>query len=255
MNFEFKCPQCGQMVETDESYRGQVAECPCCGKGIVIPRDKLKVHTEQKERLIHAHGQLRNMVEPNKECYKSVVEDDTGSLKEWFYHPKSGPDIGPLAIHELRGRITRETLIWKNGMVEWTKAGNLPELTSILAGMKPPLPPTIISDKWMWCLSIIPIVACWTFSILVHDAVGFVVAVVLNTIFVILDFKEIDKSGRDVSTACYLWGLLFVPGYMFYRAAKYSKRYAPAIIWCVLLVLPLMIFMLLFSLVAVSAVQ
>ena len=38
MNFEFKCPQCGQMVEADEAYRGQVAECPHCGKGIVVPR-------------------------------------------------------------------------------------------------------------------------------------------------------------------------------------------------------------------------
>ena len=36
--FLFSCPQCGQSVETDETYRGQVAECPYCGKGIVIPR-------------------------------------------------------------------------------------------------------------------------------------------------------------------------------------------------------------------------
>ena len=45
MNFEFKCPQCGQMVEADESYRGQVAECPFCGKGIVIPRQNLRTDT------------------------------------------------------------------------------------------------------------------------------------------------------------------------------------------------------------------
>ena len=45
MNFEFKCPQCGQMVEAEESYRGQVAECPFCGKGIVIPRQNLRTGT------------------------------------------------------------------------------------------------------------------------------------------------------------------------------------------------------------------
>lgn len=39
---EFKCPQCGQSVETDESYAGQVARCPHCERGIVIPRGKLK---------------------------------------------------------------------------------------------------------------------------------------------------------------------------------------------------------------------
>lgn len=45
MNFEFKCPQCGQMVEADEAYRGQVAECPHCGKGIVIPRHNPQTRT------------------------------------------------------------------------------------------------------------------------------------------------------------------------------------------------------------------
>ena len=38
--FDFKCPQCGQMVSADESDRGQVVECPCCGKGIVVPRNR-----------------------------------------------------------------------------------------------------------------------------------------------------------------------------------------------------------------------
>ena len=37
-NFEFKCPQCGNSVEAEDSWRGQVAECPHCGKNIVIPR-------------------------------------------------------------------------------------------------------------------------------------------------------------------------------------------------------------------------
>ena len=40
--FEFNCPQCGQTIEADESLRGQVAECPHCGKGIVVPRGKAK---------------------------------------------------------------------------------------------------------------------------------------------------------------------------------------------------------------------
>ncbi len=40
MNFEFKCPQCGNAVSVDESYRGQVVECPHCAKGIVVPNSK-----------------------------------------------------------------------------------------------------------------------------------------------------------------------------------------------------------------------
>ena len=40
--FKFKCPQCGQTIEADESFRGQTAECPYCGKGIVVPRGATK---------------------------------------------------------------------------------------------------------------------------------------------------------------------------------------------------------------------
>ena len=48
MNFEFKCPQCGNAVSVDESYRGQVAECPHCNKGIVIPHSKESAAKVQK---------------------------------------------------------------------------------------------------------------------------------------------------------------------------------------------------------------
>ena len=40
MSVEFKCPQCGNAVSVDESYRGQVVECPHCAKGIVVPKSK-----------------------------------------------------------------------------------------------------------------------------------------------------------------------------------------------------------------------
>ena len=37
--FEFKCPQCDESIEADDSMCGEVAECPSCGKGIVVPRN------------------------------------------------------------------------------------------------------------------------------------------------------------------------------------------------------------------------
>ena len=37
--FDFKCPQCRQTIEADDSLCGQVAECPHCGKGIVVPHN------------------------------------------------------------------------------------------------------------------------------------------------------------------------------------------------------------------------
>ena len=41
--FTFKCPQCAQVIEADESFRGQVAPCPFCEKNIVVPNVKPQV--------------------------------------------------------------------------------------------------------------------------------------------------------------------------------------------------------------------
>ena len=48
MNFEFKCPQCGNAVAVDESYRGQVVECPHCTRGIVVPKSKTNSQAVQR---------------------------------------------------------------------------------------------------------------------------------------------------------------------------------------------------------------
>lgn len=42
-HIKFNCPQCGQKIEADDSVCGKVAECPLCGKGIVIPRTTTSV--------------------------------------------------------------------------------------------------------------------------------------------------------------------------------------------------------------------
>lgn len=234
--FKFNCPQCHKLVEADDSFRGQVAECPYCGKGIVIPA---KVQVEPKGKIIHKQAQPIGLSESNTTSHKLVIKkNNTNTPKEWYYHPASGSDIGPVAICDLTGRITRNTLVWKMGMAEWCQAGNLPELASILTVVKPPVPPTAISDKWLWCLAVIPIVISWILESSLGYAVSLVVTIILNFTFATLDGKEIERSGRDTTS---LWWVLLVPVYLFVRAARYSKRYAPAIVWCVLFALELIV--------------
>ena len=36
-DFEFKCPNCGNILEIDETHRGKKTTCPACGKSILIP--------------------------------------------------------------------------------------------------------------------------------------------------------------------------------------------------------------------------
>jgi membrane protease subunit (stomatin/prohibitin family) len=57
----------------------------------------------------------------------------------------SGQQAGPFDAAVLQqmahtGQLSRETLVWKQGMSEWAAAGQLPELASIFGTVPPPLP-------------------------------------------------------------------------------------------------------------------
>ncbi len=63
-----------------------------------------------------------------------------------FYAALGGQQAGPfdmatLQAHANAGQLTRETLVWRQGMAGWTPAGQVPELTSLFAAEPPPLPP------------------------------------------------------------------------------------------------------------------
>jgi len=58
----------------------------------------------------------------------------------------AGETTGPFDAAQIRqmaagGQFTGETLVWKAGMANWTKAGEVPELASLLAVVPPPPPP------------------------------------------------------------------------------------------------------------------
>lgn len=68
----------------------------------------------------------------------------TGIAK--FFVALDGQQAGPFdmtAIAELArsGRLTGETLVWKQGMASWAAASSVPELGATLGGSPPPLPP------------------------------------------------------------------------------------------------------------------
>jgi Putative virion core protein (lumpy skin disease virus) len=59
---------------------------------------------------------------------------------QWYY-AVNGQQQGPVDAAALSSRITRETLVWKQGMSGWTAAGEVPELSGLFAAAPPPLPP------------------------------------------------------------------------------------------------------------------
>jgi len=64
---------------------------------------------------------------------------------EWFVGVngrQQGPfELAALAGQAADGTLTREALIWKNGMPAWTAAGQVAELAGAFAAVPPPLPP------------------------------------------------------------------------------------------------------------------
>ena len=54
----------------------------------------------------------------------------------------TGPfDISVLAQMAAVGQLTADSLVWKNGMAQWAKAGTVDELKNLLANAMPPIPP------------------------------------------------------------------------------------------------------------------
>ena len=52
-----------------------------------------------------------------------------------FYIGENGSPVGPFSVNELIARgITPDTLVWQEGMIDWKKASNVPELAAALSG-------------------------------------------------------------------------------------------------------------------------
>ncbi len=63
-----------------------------------------------------------------------------------FWTAAGGQQSGPHGVDALResarsGGLTRETLVWREGMGAWTPAGEVSELASLFPATPPPLPP------------------------------------------------------------------------------------------------------------------
>lgn len=62
-----------------------------------------------------------------------------------FYVAVNGQQSGPFDMAQLQqmlqsGQLTRESLVWKQGMADWKAAGQLAELSSLFGAVPPPLP-------------------------------------------------------------------------------------------------------------------
>ncbi|MBS1222954.1 MAG: putative virion core protein (Lumpy skin disease virus)-like protein [Proteobacteria bacterium] len=62
-----------------------------------------------------------------------------------YFVALNGQQAGPFAMEELQrqaqsGQLNRATLVWAQGMANWTQAGEVAELNALFANLPPPLP-------------------------------------------------------------------------------------------------------------------
>lgn len=62
-----------------------------------------------------------------------------------YFVAVNGQQMGPLDLNGLKqmvgqGQLTRDTLVWKQGMAAWSPAGQVAEVSSVFGAVPPPLP-------------------------------------------------------------------------------------------------------------------
>ena len=176
------------------------------------------------------------------QCGQALIANAEDDGEKWYYVSSSNNKLGPFSKDDMMGfvqaeRISRETLVWKQGMLEWIPAIQ----TDLLQTIKDVAPPLPISDKYVWSLATVPILVSWFIEALGLPSVAVTsVVIALNITFMILDSSKLSKSG--INTSSWMWtGIVMVPVYLFLRASKTNKKYGYAIAWCLVFLLDLII--------------
>ena len=96
-----------------------------------------------------------------------------------YYILNGSEQQGPYTIDQLRGRVTPQTYVWREGLADWVQAINLPELSAILLPEGSVSPSGVVKPKDYLVESIlVTLFCCMVFGIL-----GIVYSVQANSAF------------------------------------------------------------------------
>lgn len=96
-----------------------------------------------------------------------------------YYILNGSEQQGPYTIDQLRGRVTPQTYVWREGLADWVQAINLPELSAVLLPEGSVSPSGVVKPKDYLVESIlVTLFCCMVFGIL-----GIVYSVQANSAF------------------------------------------------------------------------
>ncbi len=90
-------------------------------------------------------NQMGQTMAPNQQQPAAAAPPPLPSQDKYFI-AVNGQQTGPFDLQTIRnkisgGEVRKETLVWKNGMAAWTKAGEVEPIKGLFGAAPPPLPP------------------------------------------------------------------------------------------------------------------
>lgn len=209
------CRHCGAVIPDDSVF------CSKCGKNV----SEIEQHTEDI------------LPENNSQ---NTDEKFVGEL-EWYYKDDKG-EVGPCTQNDIETAIRRgqvdiegEVKIGQDG--QWFQLMDSRFFT-LIQSLSPKK--VAISDQWIWCLAIIPMLISLIISRTGTNfgipALPWIAPLALNLLFIWLDQKELINAEMLAESWMYM-GIVIVPAYLVVREIKTNHNYSPAIIWCFLFAL------------------
>lgn len=179
-----------------------------------------------------------------KRCNALLEETKDLDLKlNWFYSHK-GKRIGPINESFLKqligdGIISDKTLVWQNGMSDWTTAHqtNLASLFATTRNEPPPLIGEVVDNNIVWVIALVPFIS-GILRVLISILLGIPaykfwwIAIILNISLCIADENRLKNAGYDTK-GMGIWAFLLVPVYLFIRASRLKQDNSYAIVWLV----------------------
>ncbi len=211
------CKYCGHEIADDSVF------CEKCGKNIK------EIETDKKDPVTFIVDTTKSFASKKA----SSEESDN-----WYY--LDGTEMGgPLSAETMRtkienGIIDLDAKVRRRPSDPWVSLVDSPFADTAIE-MTPA--PVSVSDRWLWCLAIIPMAAMILLYYLklmpTEGAISWFVPFAINTTFFLLDKKELQDKGFYPEG--WMWmGFFLIPVYLIVREVKTNRNYVPAIIWCFL---------------------
>ncbi len=164
-------------------------------------------------------------------------QQDAIKGRAWYYS-QNGKRLGPSNENQIRTLIAahtirRDSLVWCEGMADWTPAHQT-DIRHLFgsATTPPPLTGESVNNGIVWTLAFAPILAAFLEAILAAvtespESYFWWVALLLNIGLCLADAQKLKNAGYDKIMT--LWVFL-VPVYLFVRASRLKHNHCSALI-------------------------